>query len=267
MASRHEHCNRKYASLTRPHSCPTSSQHDCHHATLSFPLEPRSWLTRQAQTTPSRTRIRPGLRCRLPGSPPIRAGDATRIFFRVLASIAALSNLNLRLFDVSAARLHVDIAGAASMESHSEYGDSGSVLEGDGTRPSAETHVYLINPNYIQIIRVYTSFRSCAWPAGCSSLRRGGGRRKTRREKGPTCISNLADESQSRQMEAPNFGLYPLSTLYSGCHANPLRKLFGILLRVENVGMGGKGQHISIYCRCLVPATRCRVRNGRLALR
>ena len=52
----------------------------------------------------------------------------------------------------------------------------------------------------------------------------------TRREKGPTCISNLADQPQSGQMEAPNLGLYPLSTLYSGCRVNPLRKLFGILL-------------------------------------
>ena len=32
----------------------------------------------------------------------------------------------------------------------------------------------------------------------------------TRREKGLTCISNLVDQSQNRQMEAPNFGLYPL---------------------------------------------------------
>jgi len=41
----------------------------------------------------------------------------------------------------------------------------------------------------------------------------------TRREKGPTCISNLLDESQSGQMEVPNFELYRLSTLYSGSPA------------------------------------------------
>jgi len=35
----------------------------------------------------------------------------------------------------------------------------------------------------------------------------------TRREKGPTCISNLADELQSHQIEAPNIGHYPLSTI------------------------------------------------------
>jgi len=109
------------------------------------------------------------------------------------------------------------------MESPSEYGDRASALEGDGTRPRAEAHVYLTNHNYIQIIRVYTSFRSCAWPAGVFVVEEG-------RRGDPTCISNLADESQSRQMEAPNFGLYPLSALYSGCHVNPLRKLFGILL-------------------------------------
>jgi len=44
------------------------------------------------------------------------------------------------------------------MESPSEYGDRSSVLEGDGTRPRAETHVYLIDLNYIQVTRVYTSF-------------------------------------------------------------------------------------------------------------
>jgi len=48
------------------------------------------------------------------------------------------------------------------MESPSDYGDRGSVLEGDGTRPKVETHVYLIISNYIQIIRVYASFRGCA---------------------------------------------------------------------------------------------------------
>ena len=150
-----------------------SSQHDYHHATLGFPPELREWLTRQAQGTPSRTRILPGLRCRLSGSPPICPGDATRIFFRVHASISALFDLNLRSFDVSAACLHGDMDGEVYMESPSEYGDRASALEGDGTRPRAEAHVYLTNHNYIQIIRVYTSFRSCVWPAGCSSLRRG----------------------------------------------------------------------------------------------
>jgi len=43
-------------------------------------------------------------------------GDATRIFFRVLASIAALSVLNIRSFDVSAARLHGDVDGEIYME-------------------------------------------------------------------------------------------------------------------------------------------------------
>jgi len=52
------------------------------------------------------------------------------------------------------------------MESPSEYGDRGPVLEGDWTRLRAETRVYLINSSCIQIIRVYTGFRSCAWPAG-----------------------------------------------------------------------------------------------------
>jgi len=52
------------------------------------------------------------------------------------------------------------------MGSPSEYGDRGPVLEGDGTGPRAEAHLYLINPDCIQIIRVYTGFRSCAWPAG-----------------------------------------------------------------------------------------------------
>jgi len=94
----------------------------------------------------------------------------------------------------------------------------------------------------------------------------------TRREKGPTCISNLADQSQSHQTEAPNFGLYPLSTLYSDCRVDPLRKLFGILLCVENVVIDENGGYysifrsVAIYRRCLVPATRCKVRNGRLAL-
>jgi len=113
---------------------------------LGFSLELREWLTRQAQGTPSRTGIRPGLRYRLSGSPPICPGDATRIIFRVLASIAALPDLNLRSFDVSAAHLHGDIDGEVYIESPSEYEDRGSVLEGDGTRPSAETHMYLINP-------------------------------------------------------------------------------------------------------------------------
>jgi len=43
-------------------------------------------------------------------------GDATRIFFRVLASIAALSDLDLRSFDASAAHLHGDIDGEVYME-------------------------------------------------------------------------------------------------------------------------------------------------------
>ena len=88
-----------------------------------FSLELREWLTRPAQGTPSRTRIRPSLRCRLYGTPPICPGDATRIFFRVLASIATPPGLNLRLFDVSAAHLHGDIDGEVYMESPSEYGD------------------------------------------------------------------------------------------------------------------------------------------------
>jgi len=60
------------------------------------------------------------------------------------------------------------------MGSPSEYGDRASVLEGDGTGPRAETHVYLINTNYIQIVRVYTSFRCCAWPAGVLVVEKGG---------------------------------------------------------------------------------------------
>jgi len=43
-------------------------------------------------------------------------GNATRIFFRVLTSIAALSGLNIRSFDVSATHLHGDIDGEVYME-------------------------------------------------------------------------------------------------------------------------------------------------------
>jgi len=124
-------------------------------------------------------------------------------FFEIIASMAALSDLTLRLFDVSAAHLYGAIDGEVHMVSPSEYGDRSSVLQGDGLRPRAETHVYLTTFNYIQIIRVYTSFRSCAWPAGVLVVEEG---RRGRRS--PPCISDLADESQSRQMEAPKFGLY-----------------------------------------------------------
>jgi len=41
------------------------------------------------------------------------------------------------------------------MEPPPGYGDRGSVLEGDGSHPRAETHVYFIISNYIQI---YTCF-------------------------------------------------------------------------------------------------------------
>ena len=121
------------------------------------------------QGTPSRTMIRPNLRCRL-----------------------------------SAAHLHGDIDGEVYTESPSEYGDRSSVLEGDGTRPRAETHVYLIIPNYIQMIRVYTAARG---RRRCSSLRRGGGRTMTRREK------HL--QLGGRITEPPNGGtqLWTLSTL------------------------------------------------------
>ena len=94
-----------------------SSQHDYHHATLGFPLERREWLTCQVQGTPTRTRIRAGLRFQLSGGPPVCPGDATRTFFRVLASIAALSGLNFRSIDVSTTHLYRNIDGEVYMES------------------------------------------------------------------------------------------------------------------------------------------------------
>jgi len=83
------------------------------------------------------------------------------------------------------------------------YGHRGSVLEGDGSHARAETHVYFIIYNHIQI---YTCFRTCTWPAGSLVvLPAGHWPWKRRGGKGPTCISDLADQSQSRQMEGPNF--------------------------------------------------------------
>jgi len=136
---------------------------------------------------------------------------ATRIFFRVLASIAALPDLNIRSFDVSAAHLHGDIDGEVNMESSSEYEDRGSVLEGDGTRPRAETHMYLINPNYIQIMRVYTSFRSCAWLAGVLVVEEGRTEDDDKAKEG----SDLCLQLGGPTTELPNGGtqLWTLSTL------------------------------------------------------
>jgi len=135
--------------------------HCLNHATLGFPLDPREWLTRQAQGTPSSTRIFPSLQCRLSGSPPMCPGDATRILFRVLASIATLSDLDLRSFDVPTAHLHGDIDGEVYMEPPTDT-ETGSVLERDRTHPGVGTRVYLLIFNYIQS---YTCFRTCAWPA------------------------------------------------------------------------------------------------------
>ena len=61
--------------------------------------------------------------------------------FRVLASIAALFDPDLRPSNVSAVHLHGDIAGEVYMEPR-------SVLEGNETRPTAETHAYFIIYNY-----------------------------------------------------------------------------------------------------------------------
>jgi len=83
-------------------------------------------------------------------------GDATRIFFRVFASIAALSDLDFRSFDVSATHLHGDIDGGLRGTTP-RYGDKGSVLERDGTHPRAGTHVYLLISNYIQISMCFCS--------------------------------------------------------------------------------------------------------------
>ena len=97
------------------------------------------------------------------------------------------------------------------MESPTEYGDRGSVLEGDGTGPRAETHVSLINSNYIQIIRVYTSFRSCAWPAGVLVVEEGRREDDDKAREG----SNLYLQLGGRITELPNGGtqLWTLSTL------------------------------------------------------
>jgi len=138
-------------------------------------------------------------------------GDTTRIFFRVLAWIAALPDLNLRLFSVSTAHLDGNLDGEVYMESPSEYGDRGSVLEGDGTRPRAETHVHLINPNHIQIIRVYTSFRSCAWPAGVLVVEEGMRENDDKARE----VSDLYLQLGGPITEPPNGGtqLWTLSTL------------------------------------------------------
>jgi len=77
-----------------------------------------------------------------------------------------LSDLDIRPFDVSAAHLHGDIGGEVYMEPPPGYGHRGSILEGNETRPRAETHVWFIISNYIQIIRVYMRFRCCACDGG-----------------------------------------------------------------------------------------------------
>jgi len=64
--------------------------------------------------------------------------------FEFLASIAVLFDLDLRPFDVSIPHLHGDIDGEVCMESPPGYGDGGSILEGDETRPGAETHIFHI---------------------------------------------------------------------------------------------------------------------------
>jgi len=96
------------------------------------------------------------------------------------------------------------------VESPSEYGDRGPVLEGDGLRPRAETHVYLINHNYIQIIRVYTSFCSCAWPARVLVVEEGREDDDKAREG-----SDLHLQLGRPITQPPNGGthLWPLSTL------------------------------------------------------
>jgi len=78
------------------------------------------------------------------------------------------------------------------------------------------TRSYYNPPNYIQIIRVYTSFCSCAWPTGALVVDKG------RREDDDKAREESDLYLQLRQMEAPNFGLSPLATSYSGCRANPL---------------------------------------------
>jgi len=92
--------------------------------------------------------------------------------FQVLASIAALFDLVIRPFEVSAAYLHGGIDGEVYMEPPPVYRDRGSVLEGNETRPRGETHVYVMISNLIQIIKVYTLFAAARGPRGCSSLRR-----------------------------------------------------------------------------------------------
>ena len=53
-----------------------------------------------------------------------------------------LPDLHLRSFDVLAAHVHRDIDGEVYMESPSDYGDSGSVLEGDGT-VTRQKHMFI----------------------------------------------------------------------------------------------------------------------------
>jgi len=91
----------------------------------------------------------------------------------------------------------------------------------------------------------------------------------TRQEKGPTCVSSLADESQSRLM---GHQLWTLYTLNLELWAAALIHFESCLayyyeLRINVVIDENGAYNLTYFVRCLVPATRCKVGNGRLALR
>ena len=134
--------------------------------------------------------------------------------FRVLAPIAALFDLDIRPSEVSAAYLHGDIDGEVYMGSPPVYGDRGSVLEGNETRPRGETHVYVMISNYIQVIRVYTLSAAARGWRGCSSLRRGGGRSMTSAREGSNLYLQLGGPITDLPNGGRNFGRYPISTQY-----------------------------------------------------
>jgi len=71
--------------------------------------------------------------------------------------------------------------------------------------------VYLTNHNCIQIIRVYTSFRSCAWPVGVLVVEEGRREDDDKVREG----SDLYLQLGGRITEPPNGGtqLWTLSTL------------------------------------------------------
>jgi len=117
----------EYASLTRLHSSPTSSQREYHHATFCFlrDFENGSLVKHKARLVARGFAQVFGVYY---NGAHLYAPVMRLESFRVLASIAMLSDLDLRSFDVSAAHLHGDIVGEVYMEPPPGYGGRGSVL-------------------------------------------------------------------------------------------------------------------------------------------